>query len=817
MSENKNLSIDEIIKRAEEIKAEAERQLVSAEKSLNEKAKAAQEEIILNESEAQKRIAEAFAEAEKEDDVKEYNPSKSNESAEEDVKVFSPSKSEKAEPEAESAEEAPVINDGKTRNVVLDKSSDTIVVPDKLGEEKRAEERTKPVTFITKTKDGESDDDGLEDIPTIVSKEKLYNTFNAEAENAGEIDEGVQITFEGFDEKVDTVEKIDEVDAERELAIRRKEKVGKFRLFGPDETDSTLGSDVVVDDDYESESEKESFIDSLISEKQKVRIRVLLGGIIGLIIIALTALKDTTLIPLSLSSHTAYFTTALVLYCAVLIVNGNVLFHGFNIRRKVNFDLPVSIVAVGILIHTFALTISSSLWIDNGVLLAGAGAFALCMSQIGKLKMMSRIVDNFDFITSPGDKYTLENITNSVDAEIISRGAINDEPKLKMSVKTDFPTNFLEISCKNEPADKTAVRIFIVDFVLSLALFIAIGVMDNFNTALNVALCGLAISLPCSALLLTNSQLCDISAQLKDYDSRVCGFEGALMASNGNAVVMEAADLFGKDSCGLHGIKTFGGAKVDDAIINAAAVIVKTKSPLAHVFDDVIIGQQSILPRVDDVTYEEKLGTSAWIYDKKVLVGTRELLIHHDVSVPKESYEEKFTQRDRKALYLAIDGKIIAMFIVSYVADKMLSSELRKLEKNDVAVIVKSADPYITEESIAELFELRAGFVRVMNYSAARAFDKYSNLEVEKSPAYVVHSGTALGLIGAMRGAGIIVGTKGIISFLCAFGCLFGFAAVAFFSLISAYSQISALGIIVFQAIWTAFIYVIIKLKGLGL
>ena len=162
-------------------------------------------------------------------------------------------------------------------------------------------------------------------------------------------------------------------------------------------------------------------------------------------------------------------------------------------------------------------------------------------------------------------------------------------------------------------------------------------------------------------------------------------------------------------------------------------------------------------------------------------------------------------------------AKIIAMFIVSYVADKMLSRELRKLEKSDIAVIVKSADPYITEESLAELFELPNGFIRVMNYSAARAFDKYSNLEVEKSPAYVVHSGTAIGLIGAMRGAGIITGTRGLISFLCTFGCLFGFAAVAFFSLISAYAQLSAMGIIIFQSVWTAFIYLIIKLKGLGL
>ena len=41
------------------------------------------------------------------------------------------------------------------------------------------------------------------------------------------------------------------------------------------------------------------------------------------------------------------------------------------------------------------------------------------------------------------------------------------------------------------------------------------------------------------------------------------------------------------------------------------AIIMKTKSPLAHVFDDVIVGKQAILPEVDGVIYEDKMGTSA--------------------------------------------------------------------------------------------------------------------------------------------------------------------------------------------------------------
>ena len=42
---------------------------------------------------------------------------------------------------------------------------------------------------------------------------------------------------------------------------------------------------------------------------------------------------------------------------------------------------------------------------------------------------------------------------------------------------------------------------------------------------------------------------------------------------------------------------------------------------------------------VDGVLYEDKMGTSAWIYKKKILVGNRDLLINHDIAVPKQAYE----------------------------------------------------------------------------------------------------------------------------------------------------------------------------------
>ncbi len=806
MSDN-NLSIDEIIKRAQQIKDEADKQLRAAEKSLDEKAKQAIEDVVVDEEVVARRIAKAYEKTEEEEDVKVYVPSDT-----------APEKTEEAEEkESEATDKTVTINavneadDGDMK--VVDDGDKTRT----FGEKESAEEKTIQANFVSTTPDKKPEQD-LEPIPTIVSTQHV-KSFNRDGEKETEFkaEEGFQIKLDGFDENIDTVEKIDERVAEEELERRREEKVGKFRLFGPDETDGQLGDINVIPDDYGKSSEREEFLDKLIAKRSSVTAKLMLTALLFIPLILITVFKESARFPLFLSSHGVYFGVIIAFYVITLIVNYNVLAHGFNLKKGINADTPVSIVALGVLAHTIVSMLDIGLWYDNGVMLVPAAVFSLFMSQLSKRIMMNRIVLNFDFITNGSKKYTVENITNNVDAEIISRGSVEEtEPVLKMSVKCDFPSNFLEISCKSEPADRIAKRIFIIDLILCALLFGGVIFLENMNTAVNAALSGLVIALPVSALFISNMLLGDISSQLSDYESVICGYEGAYMTQDADAIVMEAADLFANNACDFHGVKTFE-TKVDDAIIYAAAVMIQTKSPLAHVFDSIIIGKQSILPKVEGITYEEKMGTSGWIYKKKVLVGTREMMKKHNITVPQESFEKKYTIKGRKALYLALDGKLLALFVVSYNADPDLKRELKKLEKSGVTLIVKSADPYINEESLRELFSLPEGFIHVMNYSAARVYDKYSNLDVESSPAYVVHSGTALGLVSAMRGAGILVSSRGLTAFLLTFGSILGFAGITFLSVFGAFGEISSLAIIIYQLIWTAFMYVVTKLRGLGL
>lgn len=811
MSDN-HLSIDEIIRRAEMIKAEAEEQLAKAQKSLDEKTKSAINEVVVDSEAVMEKVEQLSAE---EEDIKSYEPPKKENTEKAQAVRLSFTKKEKTKMMPAIKSEAKTESDDKDEN-----DDDMKIVGSKSTFESGLfpNEKTKPVVLGSNN----APDSELQEVPTLIARESLGKYLDGNNDDEAEQSEfqeeiGIQMSFDGFDDKVEEVPTIDEEIAEKILIEQRKEKVDKFRLFGPDKTDSELGDEEYSESDYRYEGQQASILASLFSKKSRATVQVTATLFFGIIMFILTVLNEKQALPQFLSSSNAFLSAGLSMLIITLVINYNIFLHGFNFKKGINCDLPIALTSLAVLAQTIGCICYDDLWLDNGRFLGSFAALSLLISQMGKRQIVVRIIDNFDFIINQKDKYCLENIANAVDCEIIGRGILDEEePVIKTGVKTDFPTNFMEISCKTEPSDKLVKVISPIFWALSVILAIVIGIIESKCTGINMGIIALCITTPVALLYQMNIVLSDISAQLDKYEARVCGFNGADMASGADALVMEAGDLFAKQGCDLHGIKVFHKAKVDDAIIYAAAVIIQTNSPLRHVFDNVIIGKQSLLPKVEGAVYEDKMGTSAWVYKRKVLVGNRNLLINHGVDVPKESFENKYTRKNRKALYLAVNGKIMAMFIVSYSASPELKKELKKIEKSGITLIVRSNDPYINEESLSSLFNLPKGFIRVMDYPAARVYDKYSEMSVEKSPAYVVHDGSAKSLIAAIRCAISANRSKSLVSFLTAFGIALGFICVTFMSAVKCYGQLTAMSLIGFTVIWNAFVYLISKLQRIS-
>ena len=829
MSQNNNLSIDEILREAQDVLDSIESR---SDKSGGNSARTADEDGVKTYIPAKSPAKQNNTD---EEEVKTYKKGSANASA---LKKSTPGEV------TDKTKAVPFVNtesqpaEDKTMRIPSDVAKNKSVHPGKgrFFKKNSSDDEygdtppqiiEKAATIKSKSRFDKTSD--LQEIPTILAVEELdktrvmlsgENTAPAVQSAEDEYDNSDQIRLSGFDDEMDKVPDIDEELAEEQLRQRREEKVNKFRLFAPEEFEGDKKGDTkkMKYGDYKDRSERTQTLERLFKQKTNVQTRICLTGAFGILILLMTLFRGTQYMPYFLNPDLNFYITVTVLYAAAMLTNISSLLHGLNFKNGINYDFPVTVMSVVALAHTVCMLAGVDLEHHGGSLFPSAAVFGLFMCGVGRLRMLVRIIRNFEYLTNNDDKYTVEDIVNEVDARIISKNMLDGEPYLKYSVKTDFPTSFLEISLANEPADKIAKILFPVLLGFNAVLFAVTGFFyKDWYAAFNIITAGLIISCPVVTLTATNNALCDASRELEKRGAMISGFEGAHYIHNANALVMEASELFGPRSCYLHGIKTFNGAKIDDAILQTAAVITKTNSPLASVFDYVIVGKQSILPECDGVIYEDKMGTSAWIYQKKVLVGNRDLLINHGVAVPKTEYERKYTRKGRKALYLAVAGKICAMFIVSYTADPSLKKNLKRLERSGITVILRSCDPYINEESVMNIFDLPEGFIRVMTASNGRSFEKYSEAVAEKSPAYAVHNGSANAFVSTVLGSDKLVVTEKIISALASFGSAIGFGVTALLAFVDGMSQLTAVNLIIFQAVWSLFVLIITKFRKNGI
>ena len=115
------------------------------------------------------------------------------------------------------------------------------------------------------------------------------------------------------------------------------------------------------------------------------------------------------------------------------------------------------------------------------------------------------------------------------------------------------------------------------------------------------------------------------------------------------------------------------------------------------------------------------------------------------------------------------------------------------------------------------IFDLPEGFIRVMTASNGRSFEKYSEAVAEKSPAYAVHNGSANAFVSTVLGSDKLVVTEKIISALASFGSAIGFGVTALLAFVDGMSQLTAVNLIIFQAVWSLFVLIITKFRKNGI
>lgn len=605
---------------------------------------------------------------------------------------------------------------------------------------------------------------------------------------------------------------------EIELEKCRRSTAKKFTLFGdeeednfPDEVRKAVEQEEILEiDDYNCYDDAKSVWAELNSNKRRLIFRIIPTFIITAI---LTFLATPFAEFIKTANHNGFLLANILLLALCSLININTMKGlGGIFTLNPDMDTPAALAMFAVLVHStlgFALNASDAI-----PQLSAVACVALLFNAFGKLAIVSRIRKGFKFVATPDPKYGIQFIENEMAAASMARGAVYGDALITIGRRTTNITHYLRNSYCIDPFEHLIPKLLAVTTIAAagfglLAFFVSGGILSAITLATTV----FCLACPPTSLLLSNLPLRLASVRLGDYKAAITGYDAVETLSESNAVVFDASALFPAGTVKLYNMHLLNSNPVDQTIMEAAALVIGAKSPLTDIFDRILEYDRSNLPTVDSITYEDKMGLSGWIGEKRILVGNRTLMEAHGITVPSIEVDRKILRSGFFPVYISSGGIPCLLFVVGYEANEEITLELRRLCNTGMTLLINSNDPNITEQMLSDYFGLYVDSVKIMDSVAVQLYKQQANYQ-ENTNALALYTDTVCGFAAALTACIKLKSTIAANTVVHIIGIILGIALAAYFVLTSQFTFITALWIIIYQLFWTA-ITSLISLRSL--
>lgn len=474
--------------------------------------------------------------------------------------------------------------------------------------------------------------------------------------------------------------------------------------------------------DYETISDAQRIRLGLDRKKSRFGLRAVITFIL-FCASALLSVFDFIGYPFDGITPSLYLLINIAVLAAAVIVNITDIIKVFRIFiLKATAASASALAVIAALANAIVLYFTGSAPAGGYQLFTASALLALFFTVLAEYINISRARSNFEIIANIDEK----NAAFTMDDEYAQELAGDEElgSALVCGVKKAVNIRgFLKNSFKNDPTDSICNVLVPVILLVAIVAALMMSVLDRSATAaITVFTSIIIISVPLSSALLTAMQLSSASKRLREEYGTIVGYSTVEQYKDVNAVMMDSTDLFPWGSLHLHSIKNFGTVEVDKSILMSAAAAVACGGTLADLFDSVIEGRHSILPKVDAIRYESGLGIVSTISGAEIKLGSREMMEHYSIPVPSAAAERKIKQRGAYALYLSVGKNLAAMFIVSYDVDEDIMYRLNELIHVGANLIIHTRDPLINSEMLGECFKIPENCVRILDDETGKIY-----------------------------------------------------------------------------------------------
>lgn len=551
------------------------------------------------------------------------------------------------------------------------------------------------------------------------------------------------------------------------LNAKRRERVKQFVIT--EEEEKSDDKDAVAD--FTSFEQAQDMAKNIANLKGSlvVRLCVLL---VTMIVSGYITLANDLSLPLvsflsrSYNSATAFLVVNIILGLAAASVSLTVLSVGIKklLTFKADSDSLATVSVLFTMVTAIALlTNSEMVQLQHVHLYISVSILGLLINTVGKLLIISRTERNFRYISGGYSKYAAMHIDDEDVAGKFTKGALNDFPSLSTSRKTEFVSDFIKNSYSADMTDSFCKYFVPIITGVSIVVGVIAGLMHPENMtetndilfyAMSVASGTISLCSAAGMMLVTNIPLAKASKKYLESSAVMLGYSAVDKFSDTNSVLIDAVDLFPDGMVEIVNIKPAKKTPLEEGILYAGSLCCQTESILRSAFYKMIKGKTEMLYPVESYIYEDGLGLSGWIQNKRVLFGNRALMESHSIEgLPTEEKEAQYMKDASGILYLSIGGTLAMLFVIKLRASVSVKKALADLEKNGITVILRSVDSILSITRLCDMFEVSPNMFKLLPFRFHSDYDAQTSY-ISKMSSPMIYSGHFSGL------AMLLTGTK---------------------------------------------------------
>ncbi len=668
---------------------------------------------------------------------------------------------------------------------------------------------------------------------------------------------GGQIILDGY--KEDLPENVSEAEVEAKLKTRRKHFVDNFRVLAKPTQDKpilervsqsakarSLADSVVSEEGKglfdavdkankdisekiakqaaqrekaKENSEKSKNLKKELKEsvrKKGLRLKILIGitGFAILMSIITAAYNPGGILEFLFGNGARIYTAVnVVLFAAGAAVSFGIFKKAVSDLKdyKITSSVCISLINIFILIQAAVSLIIGTNEETGFSSYIAFGLFIMTAEMYSDIMRERTLFRNLSVLGRAKELVGLQKVDNKSDADALAKQiSRNDYPVIYYSADINIPENPVEIFESGRLDGRFYSFFTLVVMVVSLVLSVTVSIIQKKPSIIAASFTGcLCLCVPVLARVVGEVLHSFRVSSIASFGGVIMGMEACEEIGQANAFVFDSQDIF-EARVSKFRVVPKSLIALSDTVVFAAATLKNTRSLLADSFDEFLAEYKISLPEAENVQYEDGLGYSSWVAGRRVLVGNREMLIAHSIPCPDEEQEAKYSKK-RSVMYVAVEGMIVATFIVSYNVRSEVRKSVSTFKNTGIIIMFCASDPCLSEATAAEKLGVDAASVKLVTSPGSEIISAYKVHDDDRVDNGILCSKEKKNILALTCAAHGLCSAKHISRIIFIIAAVINFALLAFCAFLGVSVSFTSVTIIILQCLWSVVSYYIGK------